>query len=110
MAARQVMNPSESAFKGQTPAVAIDCEMVDCSGEKRLARASIVNYNGHILYDSYIRPEERVTNFLTAVSGISPNVIKNAPTLAQQKEKVIPADLDPWFSQEQDHCRPQSRP
>jgi hypothetical protein len=32
------MNPDEKKFKGATPIVALDGEMVDCSGEKRLAR------------------------------------------------------------------------
>jgi hypothetical protein len=36
--AKSVMNPDEKKHKGPTPIVAVDCEMVDCSGEKRLAR------------------------------------------------------------------------
>ncbi len=51
-------------------------------------RVTIVNFNGHPIYDGYIRPEERISDFLTGVSGITPGKIKDAPTLAQEKNKV----------------------
>lgn len=44
-------------------------------------RLSIVNFNGHTLLDTYIRPEDRVTDFLSFVSGVTPSRIKEAPTL-----------------------------
>lgn len=49
---------------------------------------SIVNFNGHVLLDSYVRPKERVTNFLTDVSGITPQRIKTAPTLDELKPRI----------------------
>ena len=49
------MKPIANTFKGHTPTVAIDCEMVLCKtdvGERHeIARVSIVNYNGYTLYD-----------------------------------------------------------
>jgi RNA exonuclease 4 len=56
------------------------------------SRASIVNFNGHVLYDSYIKPEQRITNFLTPVSGITPQSLKTAPTFALEKPKVAVLD------------------
>jgi len=53
-----------------------------------VSRVSIVNFNGHVLLDSYVRPEARVTNFLTAVSGITPQRIKTAPTLQELKPRI----------------------
>ena len=51
-------------FKGVTPTVAIDCEMVMCkteSGPKHeIARVSIVNYNGFTLYDEYVKPDNQI--------------------------------------------------
>jgi DNA polymerase III epsilon subunit-like protein len=55
--------------------VAIDCEMVGVGPEgeeSALARVSLVNYNGAVLMDEYVKPQERVTDFRTAVSGITP--------------------------------------
>ena len=38
-----------------------------------LYRVSIVNYNGQVLYDEYVKPEGRITNFRTWVSGVAPH-------------------------------------
>lgn len=59
-----------------TQVVAIDCEMVG-SGPRgnrdQLARVSIVNMFGHVLYDKYVKPLELVTDFRSFVSGIFPH-------------------------------------
>ncbi|KAF4976423.1 hypothetical protein FZEAL_6903 [Fusarium zealandicum] len=54
--------------------IAIDCEMVGVGPggyESVLARVSIVDFHGRQIYDSYVKPKEKVTNWRTAVSGIS---------------------------------------
>ena len=75
-----VFNPTQSkSFKGETPIVAIDCEMVEVNRNgDGLARASIVNYNGHVLYDKFIKPEGIITDYRTWVSGVTPASMKNA--------------------------------
>ena len=53
--------------------IAIDCEMVGIGidGKKSaLARCSIVNWDGDILLDTFVRVPERVTDFRTHVSGV----------------------------------------
>jgi RNA exonuclease 4 len=45
--------------------------------EDSLARVSIVNYFGHVLYDAFIKPTQRVTDFRTKFSGIRPADILN---------------------------------
>jgi len=73
--------PIASESKSVTPYVAVDCEMVMVEGNRHeLARCSIVNYNGHVLFDKFIKPKQRITNFLTWVSGVTPAKIKNSPT------------------------------
>ena len=68
-----IFSPGSSQHKGDTPIVALDCEMVEVSGnENALARISIVNYNGHVLLDQYIKPDNYITNYRTWVSGIKP--------------------------------------
>lgn len=74
------LNPEDSMFKGITPVVSLDCEMVKCGDESELARISIINYNGHVLMDEYVRPKKYITNYLTWVSGITRNNIANAKT------------------------------
>ncbi|EGO59973.1 hypothetical protein NEUTE1DRAFT_80552 [Neurospora tetrasperma FGSC 2508] len=54
--------------------LSIDCEMVGTgpSGVTSvLARCSIVDFHGHQIYDSYVRPTAFVTDWRTHVSGIS---------------------------------------
>lgn len=63
------------AYARLTDVLAIDCEMVGVgiNGERsQLARVSIVNYHGHTVYDSYVRPVEMVTDYRSHVSGIRP--------------------------------------
>lgn len=54
-----------------------------------LARCSIVNYNGHALYDKFIRPQQKVTNFLTKVSGITPAKLRTAETFDKAREEIL---------------------
>jgi len=70
----------ETAFQGVTRAVAMDCEMVGVGfkGEESiLARVSIVNHFGHCVYDKYVKPREKVTDYRTHVSGIRPEDIQD---------------------------------
>ena len=65
-----------------------------------LARVSIINYNGHILLDKYVRPDKRITDFRSWVSGVHPYHLreengaisfKEAKTLSHKilKDKII---------------------
>ncbi|XP_018496552.1 RNA exonuclease 4 [Galendromus occidentalis] len=58
-----------------TKAVALDCEMVGVGPGGRdnmLARVSIVNLHGNVVYDEYVLPKEPVTDYRTNISGIRP--------------------------------------
>ena len=54
--------------------VAVDCEMV---GVRRnmsaLACCSIVDYNGDVIFHSYIKPRDHITSYRTKWSGITPH-------------------------------------
>lgn len=66
-----------------TKVVAIDCEMVGVgpAGEESiLARVSLVNKFGKCIYDKYVKPTEKVTDYRTAVSGIRPEDIADGET------------------------------
>lgn len=61
--------------------LAIDCEMVgvgEGGHEDMLARASIVDFHGRQVYDSYVRPQEPVVDWRTHVSGVSPRHMAKA--------------------------------
>lgn len=53
--------------------VGLDCEMVGIGPEgtqSALARCCLVDYDGNVLYDQYVRPPGFVTDFRTKYSGI----------------------------------------
>ncbi|XP_034415089.1 RNA exonuclease 4 [Cyclopterus lumpus] len=81
----------EGAFEGLTKAVAIDCEMVGVGpdGEDSiLARVSLVNIFGKCIYDKYVKPTEKVTDYRTAVSGIRPEDIKKGENVQLVQREV----------------------
>lgn len=64
--------------QGLTKAVALDCEMVgigDDGVDNLLARVSIVNQFGHCILDKYVKNTETVTDYRTAVSGITKELL-----------------------------------
>ncbi|KAF0718373.1 hypothetical protein DYB28_001619 [Aphanomyces astaci] len=73
--------------------VAMDCEMVGVGvGGTRsvLARCSIVDFNGDVVYDEHVKPLEKVTDYRTHVSGIRSKSFRNAISFAQ---KLLPKAL-----------------
>jgi len=81
----------EQSFQGLTRAVGIDCEMVGVGwkGEESiLARVSIVNHFGHCVYDKYVKPREKVTDYRTRVSGIRPADVANGEDFQVVQKEV----------------------
>ena len=71
--------------------VAIDCEMVGVGPRgtgNALARVSIVNWHGHVVLDTFVKPKERVTDYRTWVSGVRPGDLKKAPSFATVQARV----------------------
>jgi RNA exonuclease 4 len=71
--------------------IAMDCEFVGVGPEgiqSELARVSIVNFHGHTIYDKYVQPRERVTDWRTFVSGIRPSDMQFAISFAEAQKQV----------------------
>jgi DNA polymerase III epsilon subunit-like protein len=74
-----------------TSVVAIDCEMVGLGAdgsEDALARASIVNFEGRVLYDQFVKPPRKVTDYRTQWSGIRPADLINAIPFKLAQDEV----------------------
>jgi len=74
-----------------TDIVAIDCEMVGVGStgvNSALARVSIVNFNNQIVYDTFVRPPEKITDFRTKWSGVTPKMLKGARTFKKCQQEV----------------------
>jgi len=76
---------------GPEQLVSLDCEMVgtgprgSCS---ELARCSILDYGGAVIYDKYVRPCQPVTDYRTRWSGIQRHHLQNAVPFDQAREEV----------------------
>lgn len=77
--------------------LALDCEMVGTNAPpvgpretSTLARISITNYHGHVIYDSYVSPPpgHQITDYRTWVSGIKPHHLYRAPSFTHVQDSV----------------------
>ncbi|XP_021087300.1 interferon-stimulated gene 20 kDa protein isoform X1 [Mesocricetus auratus] len=76
---------------GSPEVVAMDCEMVGLGPLRAsgLARCSIVNFSGTVLYDKYIRPEGEITDYRTRVSGITPQHMVRATPFGEARLEIL---------------------
>ncbi|XP_020637333.3 apoptosis-enhancing nuclease [Pogona vitticeps] len=77
------LGPSSCPTRLRKPkkCVAIDCEMVGTGPSGRtseLARCTVVNYDGDVIYDKYILPELPVVDYRTRWSGITRRDLQTA--------------------------------
>jgi len=89
-------DPSALPEKDRSPGtyVALDCEMVGVGpdgAESVLARVSVVNFQGAVLLDTFVRPRERVTDWRTRYSGVRSADMKHAQSFTDAQSSV--ADL-----------------
>ena len=69
--------------------VALDCEMVEVDYRpSALAHCSIVDYEGKVIFNEYVRPEQRVTNYRTHVSGIQESDLEHAMPFRDAIKKI----------------------
>ncbi|XP_071438999.1 RNA exonuclease 1 homolog isoform X2 [Hetaerina americana] len=57
---------------------ALDCEMCYTTGGLELARVTIINYKGECVYDSLVKPEKTVLDYVTRYSGLDEAIMKKA--------------------------------
>ncbi|XP_063781845.1 apoptosis-enhancing nuclease [Pseudophryne corroboree] len=72
--------------------VAIDCEMVGTGPGGRiseLARCSVVDYKGDVVYDKYITPELPITDYRTRWSGITKRHMKDAVSFKTAQKEIL---------------------
>lgn len=86
---RAAERPGPSMASG-LEAVAMDCEMVGLGphNQSGLARCSLVDIKGAVVYDKFIRPEGEITNYRTAVSGVTARHMEKATPFAVARLEV----------------------
>eukprot|EP00435_Cladocopium_sp_Y103_P019957 s459_g4.t2 len=76
--------------------VAMDCEMVGVgpSGTRSvLARVSIVDCEGNVLLDKYVRPNEYVTDFRTPITGITKATFYREGVISEDEAREMAAKV-----------------
>lgn len=71
--------------------IAMDAEFVGVGPdgkENALARVSLVNYNGYVIMDEYVKPREKVVDWRTWVSGIESKHMKIAMSYKDVQQRV----------------------
>ncbi|XP_039283688.1 RNA exonuclease 1 [Nilaparvata lugens] len=94
-----VMTKDEYTYvKPNSPMWAVDCEMcMTSTKQNELTRISIVDENFKTVYDTLVKPHNKIINYLTKYSGITKEMMKNVTkTLEDVQEdlrKLLPSDV-----------------
>lgn len=90
---RKIMVEVESISEEEkSRCVAIDCEMVGCGAggyRSALARVSIVNWDGDVILDKFVRVEEEVTDYRTFVSGITASDLNSPDAISFEECRAL---------------------
>jgi len=84
----------ENSYHGETKLIAMDCEMVGVGSkfsknDSILARVSLVNHYGQVLYDTFVKPREKVTDYRTEVSGVRREDLEKGEDFTTVQKKVF---------------------
>lgn len=74
-----------------TKVLAMDCEMVGAGSDGKrsiLARVSLVNMSGNVVYDKHVRPREQVTDYRTKISGVRASNLRKGEDFAVVQKEV----------------------
>ncbi|XP_044617455.1 interferon-stimulated gene 20 kDa protein isoform X1 [Equus asinus] len=76
---------------GDREVVAMDCEMVGLGpfGESGLARCSLVDLHGTVLYDKFIQPDGEIIDYRTRVSGVTPRHMEKATPFTEARQEIL---------------------
>lgn len=80
-----------------SPMFALDCEMCrTSSGMNELTRISIINENHESIYETLVCPTNKIVDYLTPYSGITPQMMKNVTKSLQEVQddvrRILPTD------------------
>ncbi|ERL93858.1 RNA exonuclease 5 isoform X1 [Dendroctonus ponderosae] len=81
----------------RSPLIAIDCEMCRTdTGDLELTRISAVNEQHEVIYDTLVKPKNKIVDYLTRFSGINAKMMKTVRTDLQEVQnklrKLLPED------------------
>ena len=91
-----VKSLSAGALGDSNSLIALDCEMVlTTSGQRELARITVINQQFDTLYDTYVLPSNPVVDYLTQWSGITPDLLRGVTTTLEDVQRRMLELLSP---------------
>ncbi|CAH8860866.1 unnamed protein product [Trichobilharzia szidati] len=91
--------PSKSVYlpvSSKSPMFAVDCEMVITSDGSELARVTLVDEIGKVVFDRLVKPPNPVEDYLTRFSGITRDMLASIDTtladVQRELDEVLPGD------------------
>jgi len=68
--------------------LALDCEMVNTVAGPEVARVVLVDWKSRSVLDTHVKPQHKVTDYLTFVSGVTEEDLVDAPSFSQVQAQV----------------------
>ena len=68
---------------------ALDCEFCQTASGKVLTRISLINFQGEVVIDQFVKPDEVITDYLTKYSGITPGKLEGVTTNIKDIQKKL---------------------
>uniref|UniRef100_A0A1B6EF18 Exonuclease domain-containing protein n=1 Tax=Clastoptera arizonana TaxID=38151 RepID=A0A1B6EF18_9HEMI len=78
-----------------SPMYGVDCEMCQTIDGNELTRISIVNEDHQVVYETLVKPYNKIRNYLTQFSGITPAMLKNVTKRLEHVQQDLRALLPP---------------
>jgi len=75
----QMLNQGGKRGK-ETKILALDCERILTAKGDRLARVSVVNFYGNIVFDTLVKPWAKVIDYREGITGLKAEDLKHAPS------------------------------
>lgn len=69
--------------------VAVDCEMCETVEGSELTRMSLVDEDGEVLVDVFVRPTNPITNYWTEYSGVTERILQNVTTSLKDAQAMF---------------------
>lgn len=80
----------------KSPMFGLDCEMCKTSiGASELTRVSIIDEEGNEFYETLVRPENKIVDYLTQFSGITAEMMKDVSKTLKDVQKDLRNKLPP---------------
>ena len=63
--------------------------MVRCQNKQVICRLSIVNFEGHVIFDELIKPEEKVDDYISYITGINQETLHDKKPYSFFQKQIL---------------------